>query len=98
WKEAGSALPIIQLCGVDAVTRRTVAAVGCSELSLRLYALAAEHVPASAAELEAFARLWEREATLSTAALYVEAESLDRNDARAVAQVSWLLETVGGPF
>jgi len=89
-------LPLIELCGADAVTRRAIVAAACSAHSLRLYALAAEHVPASAAELEAFIRLWEREMTLSAAALCVETDAVDRNDAKTVAQVSRLLELVRG--
>jgi hypothetical protein len=96
WMRADGQPPLIQLCGADPATRRTIAAIACSAHSLRLYALAAEHVPASAAELDAFIRLWEREVTLSAAALCVETDALDRNDAKTVAQVSQLLESVRG--
>jgi hypothetical protein len=96
WARPDGQLPLIQLCGADAATRRAIAAAACSALPLRLYALAAEHIPASAAELDAFTRLWEREVALSAVALCVETESLDRNDPKAVAQVSRLLESVRG--
>ena len=96
WMQVHGQPPLIQLCGADPATRRAIAAAACSAHSLRLYALAAEHVPASAAELDAFIRLWEREVTLSAAALCVETDALDRNDAKTVAQVSQLLESVRG--
>jgi hypothetical protein len=96
WTQVHGQPPLIQLCGADPATRRAIAAAACSAHSLRLYALAAEHVPASAAELDAFIRLWEREVTLSAAALCVETDALDRNDAKTVAQVSQLLESVRG--
>jgi hypothetical protein len=96
WRQDYGQPPLIQLCGADPATRRAIAAAACSAYSLRLYALGAEHVPTSAAELDAFLRLWEREMTLSAAALYVEADALDRNDAKAVAQVSQLLEAAHG--
>jgi AAA+ superfamily predicted ATPase len=96
WAQDYGQPPLIQLCGADPATRRAIAAAACSAHSLRLYALAAEHVPVSAAELEAFIRLWEREMTLSAAALCVETDAVDRNDVKAVAQVSQLLESVRG--
>jgi hypothetical protein len=98
WTRTDGQFPLIQLCGSDAATRRSIAAAACSALPLQLYALAAGHVPASAPELDAFTRLWHREVALSAAALCVETESLDRNDPKAVAQVSRLLETVSGPI
>jgi hypothetical protein len=96
WAQARGQPPLIQLCGADPAAHRAIAAAACSVHSLRLYAFAAEHVPASAAELDAFIRLWEREMTLSAAALYVETDALDRNDVKTVAQVSRLLESVRG--
>jgi SpoVK/Ycf46/Vps4 family AAA+-type ATPase len=98
WTRTDGQFPLIQLCGADAATRRSIAAAACSALPWQLYALAAGHIPASAPELDTFARLWHREVTLSAAALCVETESLDRNDPKAVAQVSRLLETVSGPI
>jgi hypothetical protein len=96
WAQDRGQPPLIQLCGADPATRRTIAATACSMHALRLYALAAEHVPAGATELETFIRLWEREATLGGAALCVETDGVDPNDSKAVAQVSQLLEAVRG--
>jgi hypothetical protein len=96
WIRADGQLPLIGLCGADEISRRAIAAAACSSLSMRLFAAAAENLPSSAAELEAFARLWERESALQSGALYIEAESVDRGDSRAAAQVSRFLERVTG--
>jgi hypothetical protein len=96
WTQGSANLSIIQLHGADAGTRRAIAAAACSAHGLSLYTLAAEHLPSSASELDAFLRLWEREVRLSAVALCVEADVVDRNDAKAVAQVSRLLESVNG--
>src|SRR5271165_4756144 len=88
WAEAAAQTPLIQLCGADPATRRAIAAAAGSAHSLRLYALAAE--------LDAFLRLWEREATLSAAALCVETDAIDRGDGKTMAQVTRLLEAVRG--
>jgi len=92
----GGQFPLIQLYGSDAMTRRAIAAAACSALQLNLYALATEQIPAAVAEFDTFVRLWQREVALGAVALCVETESLDRNDAKAVALVSRLMEVVRG--
>jgi hypothetical protein len=90
--------PLVQLCGGDETGRRNIAAVACATASLQLFALAADCIPSSPSELEALARLWEREAVLGAAALYIEAEDVDAGDGRMVGGVSRLLERVAGPL
>jgi hypothetical protein len=92
WTRRGGALPVLQLCGADEVSRRAIAAAGCAAVGLNLFCLPADGVPTNATELEALARLWEREAALTSSALYVEAETVDRTDARTVTAISRLLE------
>jgi hypothetical protein len=96
WKSSGSPLPVAEICGPDAATRRAVAENACSDLSLKLYALPGEIIPAAAAELNSFLRIWERESVLSGSALYVETETVDQQDKRLVAQLSRLAESAGG--
>jgi hypothetical protein len=95
WAKADGLLPLIELCGGDEISRRAIAATACSAVSMRLFALAGENVPGNAAELEVFARLWERESALHSGAIYIEAESLDRAESRT-AQVSRFLERASG--
>jgi hypothetical protein len=64
--------PIVALCGRDQSGKCSVAAHACSMLGLRLHIMRAADVPQSAAEREAFARLWEREAMLLNSALLLE--------------------------
>jgi hypothetical protein len=76
WSHAAAA-PVIELRGEDPAGRRAIAAWACAQAGLRLYALQAVDVPASAADRELLARLWEREAVLSASALLVESEDTD---------------------
>ena len=39
WARTDSLLPVIQLCGSEEATKRSIAAAGCAELGLRLYAV-----------------------------------------------------------
>ena len=97
WTQAAARLPVIQLCGSDEAARWAIAAAGCAGARLDLWAVAAHHLPTTPGELEGFVRLWEREASLTSSALIVEAESVERADARAVGQVARLIERVHGP-
>jgi len=72
--------PVIQLCGPDGIGRSAVAALACREFGLRLHALRGADIPASAAERDTLARLWEREALLSHSALLVETDEMDTAD------------------
>ena len=95
--KSGKALPLIQLCGADEITKFAIATAACKELGLNLFTLSADNVPANPTELEAFLRLWEREAALTSSALCVSASNVDRSDIRSISQVSRLLERLGGP-
>ncbi|HEY0384519.1 MAG TPA: ATP-binding protein, partial [Pyrinomonadaceae bacterium] len=67
-----AAWPIVLLCGRDHAGKRAVAAEACRALGLRLHIMRAADVPQSAAEREALARLWEREAVLLGSALLLD--------------------------
>ena len=64
--------PVIQLCGDESGGNLAVAASACAAAGLRLHRLGAADVPPSAAERDALARLWEREAALGNSALLLD--------------------------
>src|SRR5205814_390940 len=94
WVQGKRPLPMLQLCGADELSRRSIAAIGCAEIGLRLHALKADDLPAHPAEFEGLVRLWEREAVLSSSALLVETEGADKADAKTMRHISRLLERV----
>lgn len=69
--------PLLHLCGPDVMTRRSVAAVTALASGVQPYLLRADELPATPAEREALARLWEREAALLPAALVIEYDGAD---------------------
>ena len=71
---------VIQLCGDEDAGKQTVAAAASATLDLRLHAIHAADIPAAAAEREALARVWEREAVLSGSALLVDCQETDGAD------------------
>jgi vesicle-fusing ATPase len=77
WRAVESGWPGAQLCGSDDAALDAVAAAACGAVGLDLFLLRAANVPAHAAERELLARIWEREAILSDAALLVTCDPLD---------------------
>ncbi len=74
-------LTVVQLWGTDPESQRAIALAACSQLGLQLYAMSARLLPTDARELEAFMRLWEREAALSNSVILLDCQELNTSDA-----------------
>ena len=74
---AAGRLPAVQLTGPHTVSKRLIAGQVAATLGVQPYSLPAETLPANPAELETFARLWQRETRLLPLALYVDATEID---------------------
>jgi ATPase family associated with various cellular activities (AAA) len=83
--------PLISLCGNDSAGKRAVAAAAAAMLGFNLHVMRSADVPQTAAEREALARLWEREAVLQSSALLLE-----QDDAAHVPALRSFVETVRG--
>jgi len=76
WQRPAAARTV-QLFGSDDAAPCAVAAAACAALGVPLHAIRRSDIPAVPAELEAFVRLWEREALLSGSALLVDCAGCD---------------------
>ena len=74
-------LPVIQLTGIDVASKKAVAHQVAKAIKLELCQIILEHLPSHQAELETFARLWQREAILLPIAFYIEAGDSEQNQA-----------------
>jgi hypothetical protein len=81
--ETPPALPF--LCGIERSGKRSVAVAAAGALGMRAFRARAADLPAAPAEREALARVWEREAVLSGAALLVEVDDADGPEAQRAA-------------
>lgn len=72
----GERLPVIQLLGQDAPSKRLVAWHAAAALGLHLYRMPAALLPQAAAELETLSRLWHRQAVMMPVSLYLDAQEL----------------------
>jgi hypothetical protein len=97
WARADRAgdLPLVQLCGEQGATS-TVAGAVCAALGLTLSVLPAPMVPTAPGEIETLARLWEREAVLTTGALLIDCHALEEADSARAGAVAHLVERTAG--
>lgn len=96
WSQASSnsGLPIVQLCGDDVAGKHTIAVAACSALGLNLSMVSAGSLPATSGEVDAFIRLWEREAALSSNALLLDCDEIDPADTPREKLVNRLIERI----
>jgi hypothetical protein len=85
-------LPVIQLAGTVAASKRLVAAHAAAVLGLVTYRLPATLLPRQPADLDNLSRLWERESRLLPLALY-----LDADDDGPDHEMARFLGRCGGP-
>jgi len=81
-------LPLVQLLGVDTLSKQLIAQHAAAALGLHLYRLPAGSLPAHIGELETLARLWQRESVLLPLALYVDNNDTESTAAAATVQSS----------
>ncbi|MFE4519293.1 ATP-binding protein [Kitasatospora sp. NPDC056783] len=90
-------LPQAELFGADRRTRWEIAAAGARRAGLSLYAASAEDLPTEPAEREQLARLWQREAVLTPAALLIEAGEPGRERTGGPGALEALLAALAVP-
>jgi ATP-dependent 26S proteasome regulatory subunit len=92
--------PVIQLLGMDGLSKQVVAWQAAADFGLQLYRMPVELLPAQVADLETLARLWQRESVLLPIALYLDAhESAGQAPAEGQAPpLNRFLARSGGVF
>jgi ATP-dependent 26S proteasome regulatory subunit len=98
WKHApeNAALPVVQLLGSDPISKQLVAAQVATQFGRQLYQFSAESLPTMQADLEALARLWQRESILLPLALYLDAQEIDSAPSEHNAPVQRFLSRADG--
>ncbi len=96
--EAGSRLPVVQLCGKDAGGLKAIAAVACEQLGLGLFSISAHALPLEHRDLDGFIRLWEREAALSASALLLDCSDIDPAESVRSRTIVDFIEHTHAPF
>ncbi len=94
----GRRLPVFQLLGSDAASKRLVAWHAAASVGLRLYRLPVELMPAQVADLETFTRLVQRESALAPFALYLDAQDVDKGAEGQAPPLGRFLAGVNGVY
>jgi ATPase family associated with various cellular activities (AAA) len=90
--EESGQLPVMQLCGSEAISLRNIAVVACSLLEQMVFVVAASALPTQAGELESLFRSWEREAILSNNALLLDCQFVDAGDMQRESIIARVIE------
>ena len=100
WQMAAAetTFPLIQLCGIDHISKQTIATATCERLGYTLYALSSKALPPNLQDLQQFLRLWEREVVLGQVALLIDWDSAASSDPNRENRVGLLLESLKSPL
>lgn len=90
-------LPMLQLCGKDSATLKSIAASVCTQLELTPFAIAVEQFPTDLQSLNLIKRLWEREFLLNDVALLLELDTSEPLDAKQTSAIAYFTERVQAP-
>ncbi|WP_013322123.1 ATP-binding protein [Gloeothece verrucosa] len=97
-QESQGALPIIQLCGNDGLTKRAISASVAQKLGLNLQILSAEILPLDSTQLNLIQCLCEREWLLSENALVLNCDYLDNTDGIKEGLIAHFIEKIHCPL
>lgn len=92
-----AALPIVQLVGADDICRMGIAQEVADSVGRKLYRLDASALPATSAEIEQTARLWQRETVMLPVALYIDGDRAESGES-ATALARFLEREAGVVF
>lgn len=73
-------MPIVQFYGSDSFSQYAIASAVCSSFGSSLQLLKAQVIPHELREMEAMARLWNRQAALTHSALLLDCSGTENND------------------
>ena len=96
WKRTGLKSPILQLCGLERAAKRRIAAEACRLSGLGLGRLMLEALPGTPAELDMILQLWDREASLTGCALFIEADDVETTDVTRMSALARVLDRTAG--
>ncbi len=100
WVQASgtSSLPVVQLCGDETASKRSLAAAASELLGLKLNAMQGMAVPLAAREIYQLRQVWEREYALRASALLLDCDEVESGDAARENAIAQLIEGISSPL
>jgi len=96
--ETREGFTLVQLCGSDVASKRSLAGVACELLGWNLHIMAADVIPIHANDIAELIQLWEREAILSNSALLLDCDEIDSNDLARENAIARMIENYHQPL
>ncbi|WP_322746146.1 hypothetical protein [Nostoc sp. LEGE 06077] len=101
WVQATQAqrvLPILQLCGTEAVSKKAIAAKTCEILGLTVYSIPTQNLPRDIDQLNIVRCLWEREWLLYRRVILLDCDrTTESADGEKENNINQLLDTLNAP-
>jgi len=91
-------LPIIQLCGEEIDSKRTIAQAACELVGLKLNAISAQAIPVNFSERYQLIQLWKRETMLFHSALLVDCDEVDNTEQNRESAIANFIENITTPL
>ncbi|MGF1672111.1 MAG: ATP-binding protein [Rivularia sp. (in: cyanobacteria)] len=98
WGNSPLHYPVIQLCGDEITSKRTVAAAACQLIECDLCIINACNLPQNNQDFHEFLQLWEREAALNNLALLLDCDEIDSSDHTLDNAVKSIIERLENPL
>ncbi|MCT7948240.1 ATP-binding protein [Ancylothrix sp. C2] len=96
--QAGGELPVLQLCGGEIASKKTIAAAVCAELNLNLHTVSAQTIPTDSSQQNLFKCLCEREWLLSDSVLLLDCDETDTTQSITEATIARFIESANLPL
>ncbi|HYX51655.1 MAG TPA: ATP-binding protein, partial [Ktedonobacteraceae bacterium] len=97
-EEEAAELPLIQLCGSEIASKRSIAAAIGSLIDHHAFHLQATALPTIASELEEVLHLWKREVILDDDILLLDCQNVDSTDTIREGIITQVIEANKGPL
>ncbi len=100
WSDQGKAASMlaVHLRGNDSASLLAIAGAACDQRGLGLYEMSAQDMPLDPRETESLVRLWQREAILTSCALFLNCGQPDAVDSARAHAVGRFLTATGTPL
>ncbi|MEO1378534.1 MAG: ATP-binding protein, partial [Cyanobacteria bacterium J06635_10] len=97
WQHTPEVLPIIQLCGSNFVSKKTIAQTVCAQFGFNLYVLSIHNLPNNPHELYQLVQRWERETLLNKSIALVKCD-INTSDTGQLNKIEYLIESITNPL
>ncbi len=98
WRQAPPPYPIIQLCGDEVTSKRSIAATVGKLLGHDLYAISARKIPQNNQDFYQLLQLWEREASLTESVLLLDCDEISNSDNTQDNTIKSFIEHINSPL